>query len=374
MYLRGRLLLFIKNFLSERKIRVRVGTSLSDFYGQEMGVPQGSILSVTLLVVKINSITSCIKNGVDKSLFVDEFGVSYRSKHMHALERQLQLHLNRIEDWADKNGFKFSQSKTVCVHFCQRRGLHPDHYLVLYDNPIPVKKETKFLGILLDSKLTFVHHIKGLKKKCVKALNLFRVVSNNDWGGDRTVLLRLYRALVRSKLDYGCFIYGAACKSYISLLDPIQNQSFRLSLGAFRTSPAQSLCVEAIELPLHLRREKLALQFATKIAANPNNPVYDTIFNPWYVDLFARKPRVIPTFGIRIKESLEELDFDPDIIAKFEIPESPPWIYQTAMVNLTLSYAKKGQTDPLKYISLHNEVKDVFREYDFIYSDGSCFR
>ena len=100
MDLRGRLPLFIKNFLSERKFRVRVGTSLSDFYDQEMGVPQGSILSVTLFIVKINSITSCIRNGVDKSLFVDDFGVSYRSKHMHAIERQLQLHLNRIEDWA----------------------------------------------------------------------------------------------------------------------------------------------------------------------------------------------------------------------------------------------------------------------------------
>ena len=148
------------------------------------------------------------------------------------------------------------------------------------------------------------------------------------------------------------------------MLDPIQNQGLRLCLGAFRTSPAQSLCVEANELPLHLRREKFALQFATKIAANPNNPVYDTIFNPRYVDLFGRKPRVIPTFDIRIKESLEELDFDPDIIAKFEFPE-------TTMVNLTLSYAKKDQTDPSKYISLHNEVKDVFRDSDFIYTDGS---
>ena len=148
---------------------------------------------------------------------------------------------------------------------------------MLYDNPIPVKKETEFLGILLDSKLTFVPHIKGLKKKCIKALNLLRVVSNTDWGRDRTVLLQLYRALVCSKLDYECFIYGAACKSYLSLLDPIQNQGLRLSLGAFRTSPAQSVCDEVNELPLHLRREKLALQFATKIAANPNNPVYETI-------------------------------------------------------------------------------------------------
>ena len=84
-----------------------------------------------------------------------------------------------------------NQRLSVCI-FCRRRGLHPDPYLVPYNNPIPVKKETKFLVILLDSKLIFGPHIKGLKEKCVKALNLLRVVSNTDWGGDRTVLLRLY--------------------------------------------------------------------------------------------------------------------------------------------------------------------------------------
>ena len=141
--------LFIQNILSERKFQVRVGTSLSDFYDQEMGVPQGSILSVTLFIVKINSITSCIRNGVDKSLFVDDFGVSYRSKHMQAIERQLQLHLNKVEDWAGNNGFKFSQLKTVCVHFCRRRGLHPDPYLVLYNNPIPVKRKQSSLAFYL---------------------------------------------------------------------------------------------------------------------------------------------------------------------------------------------------------------------------------
>ena len=60
---------------------------------------------------------------------------------MQAIERQPQLHLNRIENWADSNGFQFSQAKNVCVHFCKRRGLHPDHYLVLYNNRVSVKKK-----------------------------------------------------------------------------------------------------------------------------------------------------------------------------------------------------------------------------------------
>ena len=141
---------------------------------------------------------------------------------------------------------------------------------------------------------------------------------------------------------------------------------FKTRISGFLLEPLEpllhSLCVEANELPLLLRREKLALQFSTEIAAIPNNPVYETIFNPRYVDLFGRKPRVIPTFGIGIKESLKELDFDPDIIAKLEFPETHPWTYPTAIVNLTLSYAKKDQMDPSKYISLHYEVKDVSRD------------
>ena len=83
--------LFIKNFLSERKFRVRVGTSLSEFYDQEMGIPQGSILSVTLLIVKINSIISCIRNGVDKSLFVDDLGKGEDPPRCTACDCQLTV-------------------------------------------------------------------------------------------------------------------------------------------------------------------------------------------------------------------------------------------------------------------------------------------
>ena len=61
------------------------------------------------------------------------------------------------------------------------------------------------------------------------------MLSNTFWGADRTTLLILYRSLVRSKLDYGCIIYGSARKSYLQMLDPIQNQGLRLALEAFRT-------------------------------------------------------------------------------------------------------------------------------------------
>jgi Reverse transcriptase (RNA-dependent DNA polymerase) len=71
--LRGRLPTFVCNFLSNRKFNVKVGPYLYDTYKQEMGVPQGSILSVTLFVIKINNIVNCLPAGVGGSLFVDDF-------------------------------------------------------------------------------------------------------------------------------------------------------------------------------------------------------------------------------------------------------------------------------------------------------------
>ena len=182
---------------------------------KEMGVPQGSILSVTLFSVKINSITQCLKPGVDCSLYIDDFQVCYRSSNMSIIERQLQLCLNKLQQWATDNGFQFSKTKPVCMHICQKRGLHLDPQLFLDKSPIPVVEDTKFLGVIFDRKLSFVPHLKYVKKRGLKALNILKVNGNTEWGADRKVMLRLYRSLVRSKLDYGCIVYGSACKSYL---------------------------------------------------------------------------------------------------------------------------------------------------------------
>jgi hypothetical protein len=109
-----------------------------DTYKQEMGVPQGSILSVTLFVLKINSTVNCLPPGVRGCLFVDDFLICYRSKNMQSIERVLQGCLHKIEMWADNNGFRFSQSKTVCMHFSTKHLLHRNPCLKIYNSEIPV--------------------------------------------------------------------------------------------------------------------------------------------------------------------------------------------------------------------------------------------
>ncbi len=142
---------------------------------RKWGVPQGSILSVTLLNIKINNIVKCLGPNVDCSLYVDDFLICYRSKNMQSIERQPQLNLNKVQSWATENGFKFSESKTACMHFCRKRGNHSDPQLRLGKTAIPVVDEYKFLGLVFDRKLTFIPHIKQLKAKCQKALDLLRV-------------------------------------------------------------------------------------------------------------------------------------------------------------------------------------------------------
>ena len=71
-------------------------------------MPQGNILSVTLVLVKINNVTQCLKPGVDCSLYVDDFQICYRLSNMSIIERQLQFCLNKLQQWATCNGFRLN--------------------------------------------------------------------------------------------------------------------------------------------------------------------------------------------------------------------------------------------------------------------------
>ena len=84
--LRGRLPMSMKNFLFERTFRVRVGSTFSDSQHPEEGVPQGSILSVTLFSIKINNIVKYLTPSLDCALYVNEFVICYRATHMNIVE------------------------------------------------------------------------------------------------------------------------------------------------------------------------------------------------------------------------------------------------------------------------------------------------
>ena len=78
----------INYFLAFRHYHVCVRTIYSNLHSQELGVPQGSILAVTLFSDKVNSIAAAVKRGVSCSLFVDDFILFYSSANINVIERQ----------------------------------------------------------------------------------------------------------------------------------------------------------------------------------------------------------------------------------------------------------------------------------------------
>jgi len=127
---------------------------------------------------------------------------------------------------------------------------------------------------------SWLSHIKATKAKCIRALNTLKILSHPSHGYQRKILLPLYTSLVRSILDYDSPVYGPASASHLKLLDPIQNSALRIATGAFRTSPAASLCADTGIPPLHYRRLTLTAKFLTTILQQPQTPTHDHIFHP----------------------------------------------------------------------------------------------
>ena len=199
-----------------------------------------------------------------------------------------------------------------------------------------------------------------------------KVPSRTEWGADRTTLLKLYRSLARSKLDYSCIFYGSASKTALAKLDPAHNQGLRLSLGAFCSSPVESLYVEGHEPPLKIRRDRLALQYILKLKANPENPAYDVMFNPKHQELYKNKESATDYFGIHCKKLLKEAKIDVGEIAINSIPDATIWDSEPIAVDFTLSEFDKSSTSSILK-SRFADIKQKYSDFFHIYTDGSKF-
>ena len=366
--IKGNMLKFLRSFLTDRYLKVKVGHKISHAFHQEEGVPQGSILSVALFVIAINKITNNISSPVKCSLFADDLAIFCTSYDALSACRHLQTAINSISKWADDHGFRFSPQKTVAVRFATSRKSEEIPVLKLKDNILPYEDQVKFLGVIFDKKLNWGPHIKNLKEEVRKSLNILKVVSSYDWGADRNCLLKLYNSLCKSKIDYACQIYSSACKTRLEELDPVHNLGLRLCTGAFRTSPKESLYVDSHELPLDLRREELGLRYMTRIKSAPQNPSF-MILGSCNMNLFKNSQSSKP-FDVRLNEQVEDTSLKRQKIAEVGYPNFPPWLFPKMNVCPKL-LVKKNVTS--------EECKAKFLEHDHlnhsdhvkVFTDGS---
>ena len=368
---KGRLPVFISNFMTDRTFNVRVGNVLSDTFTQENGVPQGSVLSVTLFAIAINGITDCIRSPVSASLFVDDLAIICRSRSVPTATRQIQMTVNKLVSWADRTGFKFSETKTTCMHFSRHRGLFPDPDIYLKGQALPFTNYVKFLGLWFDTKLNWKEQVKQLKIKCQSSLNLLRVLTGTRWGADRTVMLRIYRALVRSKLDYGSVVYDSARKSYLRPLNTVHNTGIRLATGALRTSRLESLFCEASEPPLALRRQYLLTSYAAKLLCMKKHPSFMPLFKPSFEAIYDAKASATLPAGIRLNRLLVEAAFRYPKVYPHGLSATAPWVTKRPSCLTGLASNKKSSTSPIIYKKGFAELCSEFKGFIQIFTDGS---
>ncbi|GFV81268.1 uncharacterized protein TNCV_4772951 [Trichonephila clavipes] len=176
---------------------------------------------------------------------------------MRLIERQLQTTVSRLVKGCDQNGHTISPSKSSCVHFCRKRNLHPDPFIHIGNIQIPVVSEMRFLGVIYDTKLTFLPHVLYLRKKCERSLNILKVLSNTLWGADSLVTPSISST---NPFTFGLWLCSVRFCSCICVKTTGHNTSFcseNLLSGAFRTSPVTSLYVVCHQPPLELKAEAI---------------------------------------------------------------------------------------------------------------------
>ena len=149
-----------------------------------------------------------------------------------------------------------------------------------------------------------------------------------------SLALNYYLAIVLSKFDYGCIVYGTASNTNLRQLDSIHNSGLRLALGAFCTSPVSSLYTEANEAPFEERRLKLSMHYYVKTRACIDNPAHHALheFDRTTRDLYAPRPNgrggmtrpPAPPIGLKVEEAMTSAEINAELVCPLTTPNFPP--------------------------------------------------
>ena len=201
----GRLLRLFENYLQNRKQRVALNGSFSDYSKIESGVPQGSVLGPLLFLVYINDLELNIKSNI--KFFADDTMLFSIVQDPVVSANDLNHDLEIIYQWAHQWKMEFNpdanKQATEVLFSCKK--VSPNHPQLLFNGSV-VKKvdEQKHLGLILDSSLSFRKHFD---EKIIKAKRIIGIIKYLSKFLPLKTLDQMYKALVRSHLDYCDIIY-----------------------------------------------------------------------------------------------------------------------------------------------------------------------
>ncbi|XP_058817337.1 uncharacterized protein LOC131680640 [Topomyia yanbarensis] len=258
----GNLGVFIQNFLTNRRFRVCIGGTLSDEFREANGVPQGSILAVTLFLVRMNSLFTALPGGVYVFVYADDIILVALGKTIPRTRISLQAAVNAVGRWALATGFNIAATKCAITHCCST--YHPANArpIRLNSTVIPFRKEPVVLGITLDRKLTMIPHFRRLKKDCQSRKRLVRTICAHHPKNNRRAALNVVRSLIHSRIFYGIEMTCRNLDGLSDILGPLYHGAVRLASGLLPSTPAEAACVEAGVLPCRWETARVAFRRA----------------------------------------------------------------------------------------------------------------
>ena len=219
--IRGNILSWLENFLTQRTQRVIIYGHHSSTTNVTSGVPQGSVLAPLLFLCFINDLPEGIKSKI--KLYADDV-LLYSTISTPDDCHQLQADLNTLEQWAKKWNMIFNPSKCEFLRVTIKANPIPMSYYI-QNEKIKEVPHAKYLGVTIDQHLTWNEHIRQIT---AKANNVKSFLQRNLKSCPVNIKVTCYQSMVRSILDYASTIWSPYTQKNIQTLESVQRRSARL--------------------------------------------------------------------------------------------------------------------------------------------------
>lgn len=253
----GKLLAWVKEYLTNRTATVRVGGVRSTPRLFENGTPQGSSISPTLFNAVMDQIAALPLGPNTKIIvYADDIAiVTFGGNSFYHLRNAL----SKVNAKCQEMGLKISNTKTKLM--AVGKGEIRDTFM----NGVKLAwvNEYRYLGAMIASNTKTTKHIEYITTKAQKALNAMKVISGASWGPRLALLRTIYIATVRSILEYGSIIYSP--HNPLEELDKVQTAALRVMARAPRCTSKIALLMETRLIPMKLRVQTLRARYTRKL-------------------------------------------------------------------------------------------------------------
>lgn len=226
------LIKIVQNFLQHRFFAVHIGNVHSSLQGVPFGVPQGSVLGPVLFNIYISDIPNLFPN-THLAMFADDTAIYSSSILPCDILQCLQNSLHKIEKFFHRWKIKANPNKSQAVFFTRRRKqtFFPTRKLNLYSEEIDWSNECKYLGLVLDSKLTFEKHVSKTIHKINLTIKILYPFINRRSGLSIDNKIIIFKTIFLAILSYGSPVWCDCANTHLGKLQICQNKILKMMLN-----------------------------------------------------------------------------------------------------------------------------------------------